>query len=44
MNCVPDELSSIAADLGLSPEEVKAMVHDDEFADLVVQEQIQLAS
>jgi hypothetical protein len=38
------ELSALADELGLSPEEVEAMVREDDFAQLVAEEQAQLAS
>jgi len=38
-----DELSSIARDLGLTAQEVEAMVNDPEFASMVAEEQAQLS-
>jgi hypothetical protein len=38
------DISAIADEVGLSPEEVKAMIHEDDFAHLVADEQEQLAS
>lgn len=40
----PDDLSAIAADLGLRPEEVEAMVQEPDFARMVAEEQAHLAS
>jgi Asp-tRNA(Asn)/Glu-tRNA(Gln) amidotransferase B subunit len=38
----PDELAAIAKDLDLSPEEVRAMVREPDFARLVAEEQARL--
>ena len=38
------DISAIADEVGLSPEEVKAMIQEDDFAHLVADEQEQLAS
>jgi hypothetical protein len=39
-----DELATIASDLGLTPEEVEAMIQEPDFAALVAEEQVQSAS